>query len=55
MSALAPADPATATGEASELLEQVQRPALNVLTNYFNVLADVENDWPVVRLDGGAA
>jgi hypothetical protein len=22
--------------------------ALNILTNYFNVLADTDNDWPVV-------
>jgi hypothetical protein len=24
--------------------------ALNLLTNYFNVLAKVDNDWPVVSL-----
>ena len=24
--------------------------ALNILTNYFNVLAKVDNDWPVVSL-----
>jgi hypothetical protein len=24
--------------------------ALNILTNYFNVLAHVDNDWPVVSL-----
>ena len=24
--------------------------ALNILTNYFNVVAGVENDWPVVNL-----
>ena len=29
-----------------EIGEVVANLALNVLTNYFNVLADVENDWP---------
>jgi uncharacterized peroxidase-related enzyme len=33
-----------------EIGEVVANLALNVLTNYFNVLADVENDWPVVNL-----
>ena len=32
----------------AEIGEVVGHLALNVLTNYFNVLADVENDWPVV-------
>jgi AhpD family alkylhydroperoxidase len=32
-----------------EIGEIVGHIALNVLTNYFNVLTDVENDWPVVR------
>ncbi len=33
-----------------EIGEVVANLALNVLTNYFNVLAGVENDWPVVDL-----
>lgn len=33
-----------------EIGEIVANLALNTLTNYFNVLADVENDWPVVTL-----
>ena len=33
-----------------EIGELVANLALNVLTNYFNVLARVENDWPVVAL-----
>jgi uncharacterized peroxidase-related enzyme len=33
-----------------EIGEIVANLALNILTNYFNVLADVENDWPVVSL-----
>jgi uncharacterized peroxidase-related enzyme len=33
-----------------EIGEVVANLALNVLTNYFNVLAGVENDWPVVSL-----
>jgi uncharacterized peroxidase-related enzyme len=32
----------------AELGEVVGHLALNVLTNYFNLLAEVENDWPVV-------
>ncbi|WP_084216191.1 hypothetical protein [Pseudonocardia spinosispora] len=36
----------------TEIAETVGHVALNVLTNYFNVLAAVENDWPVkVTLD----
>lgn len=31
----------------AEIAEVVGQVALNVLTNYFNVLADVEIDWPV--------
>ncbi|HEX4226885.1 MAG TPA: carboxymuconolactone decarboxylase family protein [Pseudonocardiaceae bacterium] len=31
----------------AEIAEIVGHVALNVLTNYFNVLADVEIDWPV--------
>lgn len=34
----------------AEIGELVGHLALNVLTNYFNVLANVENDWPVVSL-----
>ncbi|MFD2027198.1 carboxymuconolactone decarboxylase family protein [Promicromonospora aerolata] len=32
----------------TEIGEVVGHIALNVLTNYFNVLSQVENDWPVV-------
>jgi uncharacterized peroxidase-related enzyme len=32
----------------AEIGEVVGHIALNVLTNYFNVMAGVENDWPVV-------
>ena len=34
----------------AEIGELVANIALNVLTNYFNTLAEVENDWPVVAL-----
>ncbi len=33
-----------------EIGELVANLALNVMTNYFNVLAGVDNDWPVVAL-----
>lgn len=33
-----------------EIGEIVANLALNILTNYFNVLARVDNDWPVVTL-----
>ncbi|GLE52197.1 carboxymuconolactone decarboxylase family protein [Mycobacterium montefiorense] len=33
-----------------EIGEVVANLALNVLTNYFNVLAHVDNDWPAVSL-----
>jgi uncharacterized peroxidase-related enzyme len=33
-----------------EIGELVANLALNTLTNYFNVLAHVDNDWPVVSL-----
>jgi uncharacterized peroxidase-related enzyme len=33
-----------------EIGELVANLALNILTNYYNVLAGVENDWPVVTL-----
>jgi uncharacterized peroxidase-related enzyme len=33
-----------------EIGEIVANLALNILTNYFNVLANVENDWPLVSL-----
>ena len=33
-----------------EIGEVVANIALNTLTNYFNILAGVENDWPVVAL-----
>ena len=32
----------------AEIAEVVGHIALNVLTNYFNVLTQVDNDWPVV-------
>lgn len=32
----------------AEIGEVVGHIALNVLTNYFNILAQVDNDWPVV-------
>jgi alkylhydroperoxidase family enzyme len=32
----------------AEIGEVVEHIALNVLTNYFNVLSGVDNDWPVV-------
>ena len=38
-----------------EIGEVVANLALNVLTNYFNLLADVDNDWPVVSLSPVAA
>ncbi|TDD51580.1 carboxymuconolactone decarboxylase family protein [Nonomuraea terrae] len=31
----------------AEIAEVVGNLALNILTNYFNILADVDNDWPV--------
>jgi uncharacterized peroxidase-related enzyme len=34
----------------AEIGEVVANLALNIITNYFNVLAGVENDWPVVTL-----
>ena len=33
-----------------EIGELIANLALNILTNYFNVLANVDNDWPVVSL-----
>jgi uncharacterized peroxidase-related enzyme len=42
---------ARATGVTdNEIGELVANLALNILTNYFNLLAKVENDWPVVGL-----
>ncbi|MGW5640885.1 carboxymuconolactone decarboxylase family protein, partial [Streptomyces sp. NPDC003832] len=38
-----------------EIGEVVGNMALNVLTNYFNVLAQVDNDWPEVSARGHAA
>ena len=44
-------DQARAAGVSDqEIGELVANLALNILTNYFNVLANVENDWPVVQL-----
>jgi AhpD family alkylhydroperoxidase len=37
-------------GVTEEIGKVVATLALNVLTNYFNVLARVDNDWPVVTL-----
>jgi uncharacterized peroxidase-related enzyme len=34
----------------AEIGEVVGHIALNVLTNYFNILTQVDNDWPVVAL-----
>lgn len=39
----------------AEIGEVVGHIALNVLTNYFNTLAKVENDWPVVTPRARAA
>lgn len=39
----------------AEVAEVVGHVALNVLTNYFNVLADVDIDWPVVLPHSQAA
>lgn len=44
-----------AGGTDAEIGEVVGHLALNVLTNYFNILARVENDWPVVALRTQAA
>ena len=33
-----------------EIGELVANLALNTMTNYFNVMAHVDNDWPVVSL-----
>ena len=33
-----------------EIGEIVANLALNTMTNYFNILAHVDNDWPVVSL-----
>jgi uncharacterized peroxidase-related enzyme len=33
----------------AEIGEVVGHLSLNVLTNYFNILAEVDNDWPAVR------
>jgi uncharacterized peroxidase-related enzyme len=38
----------------AEIGEVVGHLALNVLTNYFNILAEVDNDWPVVSPDAHA-
>jgi uncharacterized peroxidase-related enzyme len=46
--AIATARAAGVTDE--EIGELVANLAMNILTNYFNVLAGVHNDWPVVTL-----
>lgn len=38
-----------------EIAEVVANLALNILTNYFNLVADVDNDWPVVSLSAVSA
>lgn len=43
-------DARTAGVTDQEIGELVANLALNVLTNYFNVLANVDNDWPVVAI-----
>ena len=44
-------DAARAAGVTEEEIgEVVANLALNILTNYFNVLTRVDNDWPVVTL-----
>jgi uncharacterized peroxidase-related enzyme len=43
-------DDARAAGVTdAEIAEVVGNLALNILTNYFNILADPDNDYPVVR------
>ncbi|WP_433446166.1 hypothetical protein ACQPXS_01520 [Streptomyces sp. CA-142005] len=32
----------------AEIAEVVGNPALNILTNYFDVLVDTDTEWPVV-------
>lgn len=39
----------------AEIGELVGNIALNVLTNYFNVMSGVDNDWPVVTPNASAA
>jgi hypothetical protein len=39
----------------TEIGEVVGHVALNVLTNYFNLLAGTDNDWPTVTPDIHAA
>lgn len=39
----------------AEIGEVVGHIALNVMTNYFNILAEVDNDWPVVAPSAKAA
>ncbi|WP_405581743.1 carboxymuconolactone decarboxylase family protein [Streptomyces sp. NBC_01190] len=51
--ALGAARRAGATDE--EIAEVVGHVALNVLTNYFNVLSDIDVDWPVRVLPGRPA
>lgn len=38
-----------------EIGEVVANLALNILTNYFNLVAEVDNDWPVVSVSSVAA
>jgi len=48
-------DHARAAGVSdAEIGEVVGHIALNVLTNYFNVLAGVDNDWPVIAVTSAA-
>jgi hypothetical protein len=50
-------EPDAASGKVVDLVAQAQKTlgstanlALNMLTNYFNIMAHVDNDWPVVSL-----
>ncbi|WP_433281477.1 hypothetical protein ACQPZA_14935 [Pseudonocardia xinjiangensis] len=45
MSTLPKIEPADATGAAAEVVGNL---ALNILTNYVNILADTDNEFPVV-------
>jgi hypothetical protein len=57
MTYFTPVEHDAASGRAADLLAQVQKPLGStpnmtkvILTNYFNVTAHVDNDWPVVSL-----
>ena len=57
MTYFTPVEHDAASGRAADLLAQVQKPLGStpnmtkvILTNYFNVTAHVDNDWPGVSL-----